>query len=298
MRAFARVVDLGGFAAAARQLNLSPAMITKHVAYLERRTGVRLLHRTTRVVRPTDVGRAYYERCVELLAGIEDAERAAGAALSQPQGVLRITVPVEFGNAHFAGMVAEFMVQYPDITVELDFTNRVVNLIEEGFDLAVRIAKSLDSGLYGRKIATSHFHAVASPRFLKDHGRLASPAALAKCDCLCFAIPHPWDEWSFVKNGRTTQVKVKRRLLSSSSEALRFAACHDLGVALLPSFVCGADLRSGTLVSLLPDYERGSLGIFVLYPQKRALSAKLRVFLEFLATRMGSDPERDLWAPK
>jgi len=295
MRAFVRVVELGGFAAAARSLGLSPAMVTKHVAHLESRTGARLLNRTTRQVRTTEAGQAYYERCVELMAGIEEAESAAGAATAQPRGTLRVTAPVEFGNAHLAGLAAQFMQREAAVTLMLDFSNRVVDIVEEGYDVAIRIAESLDTRLAGRKLATSRMHAVASPQYLRRHGRPRTPAALADRPGLCFAVPAPRDTWRFAREGRALKVAVNARLLSTSSEALRHAAGVGAGVAVLPSFVCGEDLRAGRLVSLFPDYDAGALGIYAVYPHRRLLAAKVRAFLDLLVERFGADPEADPW---
>lgn len=295
MRAFVRVVELGSFAAAARNLDLSPAMITKHVGHLESRTGARLLSRTTRQVRPTDVGIAYFDRCVAILAGIEEAESLASADTAEPRGTLKITAPVEFGNTHLAPIAAEFMQRHPQIVLVLDFSNRVVDVVQEGYDVAIRVARSLDTSLIGRRLATSRFHVVASPDYLERHGRPATPQQLAEHACLTFAVPAPWDEWHFVGNGETISVKMNARLLSTSSEALRLAAKTGAGVSALPTFVCGQDLREGTLVSLFPEYDAGSLGIYALFLQRRFLPARVRVFIDFLAARLSASPDTDPW---
>lgn len=297
MRAFARVVELGGFTAAARSLNISPAMVTKHIAHLEDRVGARLLNRTTRQVRPTDAGQDYLERCLALLAGIEEAESIAGAATRAPKGTLRVTAPVEFGNAHLAPLVTPFMQRYPDITLALDFTNRLVDLVQEGYDVAIRIAQTLDTGLIGRRLATSRFHVVASPAYLERHGRPPTPQAVAEHACLTFGLPTLWSEWPFARDGATTKVRIESRLISTSSEALRRAACEGAGISWLPTFVCGGDLRSGALISLFPAYDIGALGIYALYPHRQFLPVRTRAFLDFLAQQIGSDPDLDPWAP-
>lgn len=297
MRAFARVVELGSFAAAARALDLSPAMVTKHVDHLERRTGARLLTRTTRHVRATEAGQAYYERCVALLAGIEEAETLAGADTAEPRGRLRLTAPVEFGNAHLAPLVGTFLERHAGIDLDLDFSNRVVDIVQEGFDLAIRVATSLDTALVGRRLATSRFHVVASPGYLARHGRPAAPTALAAHACLAFTVPTPRDEWRLTKDGETVAVSIAPRLRSTSSEALRLAACGGAGISWLPSFVCGGDLRAGSLVSLFPDHDAGSLGVYALFPHRRFLPVRVRLFLDFLAERLGGDPDADPWAP-
>ena len=295
MRAFARVVELSSFAAAARSLALSPTMITKHVVHLEGRVGARLLNRTTRHVRPTEAGQAYYERCTELLTGIEEAENAAGAVTAEPRGTLRVTAPVEFGNAHLAPLIAQFLRRYPETALMLDFTNRFADIVEEGYDLAIRIAKTLDSTLVARKLATSRMHVVASPEYLQRRGKPRTPQALKDHDCLCFNVPVAWDEWAFAKDGESFTVKVKGRLLSTSSETLRHAASIGAGVSWLPSFVCGEDLRAGRLVSLFPQLGAVSLNVYALYPHRKFLSAKVRAFIDFLVEKLGGAPGADPW---
>jgi len=288
MRAFVRVVELGSFAAAARSLNLSPGMVTKHVGHLEERTGARLLNRTTRLVRPTEAGAAYFERCTAILASVEEAESLAGEDTAIPRGTLKVTAPVEFGNTHLAPIAADFMQQHPQIKLVLDFSNRVVDLVQEGYDVAIRVAQSLDTALVGRQLAVSRFHIVASPRYLEKHGRPETPQALAEHACLTFAVPTSWDEWRFTRDGETTKVKISPRMLSTSSEALRLAAKTGAGLSALPTFVCGRDLRDGSLVSLFPDHDAGALGIYALYLQRRFLPNRVRVFLDFLTERIGS----------
>lgn len=296
MCAFVRVVELGSFAAAARSLNLSPGMVTKHIGHLESRTGARLLNRTTRQVRPTEAGAAYFDRCVALLAGIEEAESLASEDTTVPRGTLKVTAPVEFGNAHLAPLVAEFMQQHPQIKLVLDFSNRVVDLVQEGYDVAIRVAQSLDTTLVGRRLATSHFHVVASPHYLATHGRPETPKALADHACLTFAVPTPWDAWQFTRDGETTTVKINARMLSTSSEALRLAAKTGAGISVLPTFVCGQDLRDGTLISLFPDHDAGALGIYVLFLQRQFLPSRARLFIDFLNERIGADSTADPWA--
>lgn len=297
MQTFVRVVESGGFAAAARSLGMSPAMVTKHVNHLEERVGARLLNRTTRHVRLTDAGQLYFERCTAILAGIEEAESLAGADRSELGGTLRITAPVEFGNLHLGPIAAEFMRRHPGIDLVLDFSNRSVDLVQEGYDLAVRIASALDTALIGRRIATSHFHAVASPVYLARYGRPAEPADLAGHACFTFAVPAVLDRWRFSRFGETVEVRIRPRLVSSSSEVLRLTARAGTGISLLPTFVCGGDLKDGSLVSLFPDYDCGELGIYVLFPHRQFLPSRVCAFMEFLRESLGADPHADPWAP-
>lgn len=295
MRAFARVVELGGFAAAARSLELSPAMVTKHVAHLEARIGARLLNRTTRRVAPTDAGRAYFERCQELLQGIAEAEAAAGAATQVPRGTLRITAPVEFGDRHLAGLAGEYMRAQPGVAVSLHLSNRVVDVIDEGFDLALRVAPALDSSLVARKLASSRLLVLAAPAYLERRGRPRRPAQLVQHDCLCFGVPAVMDEWRFARRGAVQTVKLAPRMVSNSSESLRAAACEGTGITLLPTFLAAEDVRAGRLVPVFRELDSGRLGIYAVYPHRKYLSAKVRGFLELLRSRYGDDPERDPW---
>lgn len=295
MRAFVRVVELGSFAAAARSLGMSPAMVTKHVAHLEARTGARLLNRTTRQVRPTDVGEAYHARCVALLAGVEEAEAEAGARTTEPSGTLRITAPVEFGNAHLAPLMGVFMTLHPRIEIVLDLTNRAVDLVQEGFDVAIRIARSLDTGLVGKRLATSRFHVVASPGYLRAHGRPTEPKDLARHACLTFGLPAPREVWPFERDGRLEEVRIRPRLISTSAEVLCRAARDGAGITWLPSFVCGAELKAGTLVSLFPGHATGSLVIWALIPHRRLLPARTRAFLDHLVDALSGGPDVDPW---
>lgn len=293
MRAFARVVELGGFAPAARSLGISAAMVAKHVAHLEARTGARLLDRTTRAVRPTPAGQVYAERVQAILAGIEEAESAAGADTAEARGTLRLTAPVELGAQHIAPVIAAFMLSQPGIQVVADFSNRPVDLVQEGYDLAIRVASELDTALVGRKLATTRFHVVASPGCLAREGTPDRPEALAGLPCLSFAVPAPRLEWGEAG----ARVRIAPRLLSSSAEALRVAALAGLGFAWLPSFVCGADIAAGRLVPVLAGHAWGSLGVHALYPHRRLLPSRLRLFLDLLIAKFGREPEGDPWAP-
>jgi len=263
MRVFVRVVELGGFNAAGRACGMSAAMVAKHVAHLEERTGARLLDRTTRSVRPTPEGLLYLEKAV----------------------------------AHLAPLLVEFMSQHVGISVVADFTNRTVDLVQEGFDLAIRVAPSLDTALIGRKLATTRFCVVASPDFISRQGVPGTPGALSDLPALTFSQPTPRLEWPWRRADSEGKVRIAPRLVSSSAEALRLAALSGLGISWLPTFVCGRDLHQGRLVALLQDCDWGSLGVHVLYPHRRFVPNRLRLFIDFLAARLGGDPSGDPWAP-
>lgn len=295
MRVFVRIVELGGFSAAARALDLSPTMATKHLQALEARLRTRLLHRSTRRLSTTEVGRAYYERCVELLAGFDEAEQMAHGQSTEPQGELRLSAPTEFGFAHLAPIVLEYLRRHPATTVHLDCGNRVVDLIEEGYDLVVRVAQTMDSRLVARPLARSRLRVVAAPAYLAQTGRPAAPEDVASHTCLCFAVPQPWKRWAFEHGGERVEIDVPVRLQSSSSETLRRAALAGAGVSLLPTFLVGDDVRAGTLVDLFPAMEHGHLTVTALYPTRRFVSPKVRSMVELLIERYGGDARIDPW---
>lgn len=296
MRTYVRVVELGGFNAAARATGMSPAMVAKHVGHLEGRTGVRLLDRTTRSVRPTPEGQLYFEKVTAILDAIDEAEGVIGVDVRAARGTLRLTAPVELGQDHLAPLVVDFMSRHPAISVVADFTNRKVDLVQEGFDVAIRVAPALDTALIGRKLATSRFHVVASPDCIACHGIPASPSALAAMPALTFSQPSPRLDWPWRQDGAEGKVRIAPRLVSTSSETLRLAAVSGAGFSCLPSFVCGRDIRAGRLVSVLCEYDWGSLGVHMLYPHRRFVPGRLRLFVDFLAERLGSVPDGDPWA--
>lgn len=294
MRVFAGVADLGGFAAAARRLEMSPAMVTKHIAHLESRLHATLLIRTTRKVALTEAGARYLRQCQEVLRLVGEAEAELGQQQERPSGTLRVTAPVELGNRHVAPLVAPLLQAHPELAIQFDFTNRVVDLTEEGVDVAVRVAAQLDSSLAGRRIASARLLPVASPAYLARQGRPLQPADLSRHEALVFGIGD-WTRWPYahVGDGHSGAVPMAPRLRSSSSEALRGAALQGAGISLLPTFLVGDDLVAGTLEPLLTDWDFGRLGIHLLYPQRRFRPPRLRVFVDALLARFGDDPLAD-----
>ncbi len=296
MRAFVKVVDLSGFAAAARVMGLSTAMVSKHVAALEARLGVPLLTRTTRRVAPTEAGRRYHAHCTEILLSLDEAEREVGHQAQMAVGCLRVTAPVEFGNLHVAPLLPGLMKQHPGLSVTLDLSNRIVDLAEEGLDAAIRIGLHLDERLRGRHIASSRLRLVAAPSYLRRHGTPKVPAALAGHTTLSFALG-PATHWPFERDGERLEVQVAPRMLSTSSEALRIASVQGQGIALLPTFLVGPDLAAGRLRAVLPQWDQGTLKIYVLYPNRRTQPARLQAFIDALSTRFGAHPLADGFAP-
>jgi DNA-binding transcriptional LysR family regulator len=295
MESFVRVVARGRFTAAAEDLRLSRAMVSKHIQNLEEHLGARLLNRTTRKVSLTEVGRVYHERCAQILADITETESAVGALQAKPRGRLRVNAPVSFGTLHLAALVVDYMAAYPEVTVELTLNDRIVDLIEEGYDLAVRIARLADSSLIARRLAAGRAVVCASPVYLEQHGRPQHPNDLVNHNCLGYSYGLAGGEWRFDGPEGPASVRVQGNLEANNGDALRAAALRGAGVALLPSFIVGADLAAERLVPLLPGYRVPEFAIHVVYPPGRHLSAKVRSFVDFLVPRCGERPAWDAW---
>jgi DNA-binding transcriptional LysR family regulator len=298
MRVFARVAQLGGFSAAARDLHLSGAAVTKHVAALEERVGARLLARTTRSVSLTEAGRVYLERCLECLQAFEDADSSVSELSGEPRGLLRVTTPVEFGNMHMPPLIAAFTARHPQITVDLHVSNRVLDLVEQNVDLAIRFAATLDAGYVARHIASSRVGIWASQAYLRKHGHPKKPEDLARHPCLLFSEPVVRDEWVFTRGKKQARVKLTPSMVSNSGEALMECACLGMGIALAPSMLAAAEWVAGRVEPLLPEWTTLTGKLYACYPHRRHLSAKVRALLDFLRATYGDDPSRDPWWPE
>jgi DNA-binding transcriptional LysR family regulator len=293
---FARVVANGSFAAAARQLNMSPAAVSTHIQALEARLGTRLLNRTTRSVGLTEVGQAFYERAAHILAELEETERMAGEQQKAPKGVLRVNVTPSFGDLHVATAVADFAAKYPEISIELIATARFVDLIEEGFDLAVRTEPPPESSLIARRIAPVRLVVCGAPDYLEKRGTPQRLSDLAAHNCLRFSELSFRDEWRMTgPDGKETQVPVDGNLRANTTVALRAAALRGQGLVLLPTFIVGDDLKTGRLIPVLNEFAPPDAAIRAMYPHSRHLSAKVRIFTDFLVDRFGNDPDWDDW---
>jgi DNA-binding transcriptional LysR family regulator len=282
LTAFVRVVDSGGFSAASRKLNMSTTMVSNHVQALEERLGVRLLNRTTRKVSLTEVGQAYYDRCTQILSDIEQADDIAGATQSTPRGTLRIhshTHVVPF----IAQVVADFLKTYAEASVDHSIGERDVDLIDEGFDLAVRMVPPPDSSLIVRRLATWRHVLCCSPSYLEKHGRPEQLSDLATRNCIRHANYPFGDEWHFVdRKGAPATVKVSGNLVTNSGETLRQAALQGVGVTLGAGFLVRDDLDAGRLIRLLPEYRTVEITMNAVYPHRHHLSAKVRTFIDML----------------
>lgn len=291
MRTFRRVVELQSFSAAANDQRLSNGAVSKQVAELEARLGVTLLTRTTRRLRLTDAGRAYYERCARILDDIEETELALGAHQATPRGSLKINCPMSLGLLHIAPLIPVFAERYPDIQLELVMNDRRVALIEEGFDVALRAGDPLeDSSLIARRLQSIHRVLCASPGYLKRFGEPTTPEALAEHRCLLYSLGTVPDVWRLGYAGKTIEQRVNATLIANSSIALREALLAGMGIALTPTFVVSADLKAGRLTEIMPTYRPPEQGLYILYPTSRYLSPKVRCFVDFMVDQLGGTP--------
>ncbi|PZO60833.1 MAG: LysR family transcriptional regulator [Phormidesmis priestleyi] len=283
MRAFTEVVNHGGFAAAGRQMGLSRSVVNKLVAQLEADLDVQLLQRTTRMVSPTDMGRAYYSRCVDILAEVAAADVAVSQLRDQPKGSLRINAPMSFGTLHLAEALAHFMTQYPDIQVQLTLSDRFIDLIEEGFDVTLRIAETIDETLVTKTLAPIHRVICASPSYLEKHGTPVHPNELSQHDCLKYGQIATNSQWQLKDSqGKLLNVKLRCKGYSNNGEVLKAQALAGVGITLLPTFILGEALKTGQLITILPDYRPSSLCAYLGYATNRHLSTKVRLLSAFL----------------
>ena len=282
MRTFVLVVDSGSFAGAAKRLQVSPATVTHNVQSLEDHLGAQLLNRTTRKLNLTEVGQGYYELCSRILAEIDDAERCVSAAQTTPRGLLRLNTSIWLARV-VAPFIAEFSTVYPDVSFELIVTDHMVDLVEQGFDLALRGGPLPDSDLISRRLGFAELTLVAAPDYLARHGTPERPQDLASHNCLTLVqLDH---HWRFSGPEGEIEVDVSGNLRSNTLEALRRAAMAGQGICLVPTASVIEELKSGCLVRLLPDYRTTEPVIHALYPASRHLSAKVRVFLDLLVRR-------------
>ena len=285
MAVFVKVVETSSFAATARHLGMSPAMVSRHIQLLEERLGARLLNRTTRRVSPTEVGQIYHERCLRILSELEEADRAASELQSVPRGRLRVTAPMTFGIRHLAPMMADYLRIYPEVAIDLSLDDRCVDLLEEGFDLAIRVGTLADSSLIARRLTLAEMVLCASPDYLKQHGVPKTPRDLEHHNCLAYAFSHSRTEWRFIGPGGTEEtIPVSGRFVANNGDALRIIAREAIGVTVAPRFVVEEEMKAGHLVRLLPEYRTAAFPVHAVYPHSRYLSAKARTFVDFLVS--------------
>jgi DNA-binding transcriptional LysR family regulator len=284
MRAFRQVVDLGSFTAAAQTLGLSKAAVSKQISDLETYLGAALLHRTTRRLNVTEAGRAYFDSCVRLLEEIEAAEAEVRNLQAEPSGRLRVSAPNNFGQAVLGPIICELQKRYPKLAVQFELNDRFVDLLEEGFDVAIRIRTSLpDSTLIARRICPVERIVCAAPSYLKKHGAPKEPRDLTHHNCLIYTLSTSPFEWSFNTPQGHQTVRVDGNIHANNGQLLLDPLRAGAGIALLPAFVVGPDIEAGRLRQILQKFSVNKHDLYVVYPQNRHLSPKVRVFVDLIA---------------
>lgn len=291
LKAFVAVAEHQGFAAAARERGQSRSAVNRFVIALEDELGVQLFNRTTRQVSLTAEGVAFYERAKSILSALEEAERDVGASQHESTGQLRVNAPMSFGTMHLGAAIADFMSEHPKLRIELHLNDRIVDVIEEGFDLAVRIAEPReDTTLVDLRICEVGRVMCASPDYLTAHGRPSHPAELQTHRCLHYGNLPSGTLWRLAGPKGNVGVHVNNVLCSNNGEVLRDAAVKGLGITMVPTFIVGEDLQTGRLVTILNDFHPPQLVLTAIYPPTRYLSAKIRLFTDFLIERFGKSP--------
>lgn len=287
MNAFVKVVSLGSYAEAGRALGLTRSAVSKAVMELEQLLGARLLDRTTRRVSATEAGLAYYESCVDVLARVEETEMQVSRLHDEPRGVLKVNAPVSFGVLHLGPVTGEFMGRYPDLKIELTLNDRFIDPIEEGVDVTIRIGILADSSLIARRLAPARRVLVAAPEYLKRRGVPSSPDDLVQHRCLNYGHTTTLQRWQLTREGRIVSLALNSVLCSNNGDVLRAAALAGQGIANLPTFLVGPDIKAGRLRQVLPAFPPTELAIFALYAPNRYLAAKTRLLIDFLAAHFG-----------
>ena len=293
MRTYATVVSEGSFSKAAERLGRSPQLVSKYVAQLEDRLGVRLLNRSTRRLSVTEAGQAYFERCQGIVAEVDELENAVGNMSEAVRGVLRINAPMTFGMHHLTPAIAEFQAAHPDLRVDLALDDRVIDIVREGFDLAIRIADLEASSLVARRLAPVNLVVCASPAYLERRGRPESPQDLSSHECLGYTYSAARDRWRFTSDNGDEDVQVSGRFCANNGDALRTAALAGHGLIMQPTFIVGDDLRAGRLVRVMPHYRVTALNVYAVYAHRQFLSNKVRAFVDFLGDYFGPAPYWD-----
>ncbi len=290
LEAFVAVVEAGSFVAAGEVLRVSKAAVSRAVLELEKRLGARLLQRTTRRLSITEAGRAYYDRCKQILSELEEADSAVGEVTGHAVGKLRVNAPVSFGIRHLTDVWGAFMARYPQVALEIDLSDRLVDVVDEGFDVVVRISRLVDSTLVHRKLATTRILPCASPAYLAAHGEPAHPDELAAHATIAYEYAAHGDVWRFTGPDGTHEVMTRPRARANSGDTCRGLALAGQGIALEPDFMIGDDLASGRLVHVLPQYAGREIGIYAVYPSRKHLSVKVRALVDFLADVFADPP--------
>lgn len=291
MRAFVAVVEAKGFSSAARKSTMTKALLSKYVAKLEDDLDTRLLQRTTRSVSTTEVGRAYYERCIPLLEELDELESSVQEIHTAPSGELKISAPKSFAELYLIDLISAFSAEYPKIRINLMLTDRTVDLVEEGVDLALRIGKLSDSNLIARKLASIHTVACASPEYLNKYGEPSKPEDLSEHSCIIDSNFSENARWKFSKEGQQTIIPVSYSYYVNSAIAAKELAIRDNGIVLSPIFAVGTDIKAGRLKVILEQYEIETFGLYAVYAHRKHLSTKVRLFIGKAKKHFSDVPE-------
>lgn len=297
MRCFVQVADLQSVTRAADSLNLAPSAVSRRLKDLEARLGAQLLSRTTRRMSLTEAGQVYFQSCQRILGDIEEAEAHVSGKGQRMSGQLRVAAPLSFGLGHLTPAICDFVESHPDLRVDLDASDRVVDLVGEGFDLALRIGILRDSSLIARKLCDVQMICCAAPEFLARRGVPATPEDLRELPCLCYGGTERPDIWRWIDaDGAEQSVQVPMRMRSTNGDINRDAAIRGLGVVLKPSFIVHRALAKGSLVRILPEVAWKGIQIHMVYPETRHLAAKTRAFIDHMRGHIGPEPywEADL----
>ena len=291
---FVQVVRDGSFTKAADRLELSRSVVSKYVTRLEEKLGARLLNRTTRRLSLTEAGRIFYERSRLGLEEIEEAKAEVSRLQGKPRGVLRVNSPMSFGILHVAPLLSEFLAEHPEISIDMNLDDRKVDVIEEGFDVSIRITDLPDSSLVARRLGPCRHAIVAAPSYLEKHGVPKAPDDLRDHNIIAYQYQESATDWHFLgPDKKQITVPVSGSIQMNNSLALREALLGGVGITRTPTFVVGDDVAAGRLITLLPNYEILEVSIYLVYPQRRHLSPKIRAFVDFLAARISSEPYWD-----
>nr|MBP8194925.1 LysR family transcriptional regulator [Azonexus sp.] len=278
--------ELGSFAGAAQQLGVARSVVTRQIAGLEAHLGVKLMARSTRRLTLTSAGTAYLEKCRVILNLVEAAEIGVAEERQTPRGNIRISLPLSFGLKRLAPLLLDFSQRYPEVALDMDYSDRRVNLIEEGIDLSIRVTRRLDAGDVARRIGTSRMRVLASPDYLSRHGQPAHPAELAHHVCLGYTNAGAATTWQFVVDGQLENFPIRSRINANNGDVLTEAAAQGLGIACQPDFIAGSFIAAGRVVEILVDYPGPELGIYAMLPSNRHIPHRVRVLMDFLAARL------------
>lgn len=286
MQVYTSVVELGSFTAAANVFRISPGMVTKHINAIEKRLDATLIKRTTRRLQVTEVGKAYYESCKDILKKIEEAEAGTAILSGNPKGLLKVTASLWFGSISLTPIICDYLNQFPDVSVELSLSDRFVDIIDEHFDVAIRIGELSDSSLIARKLATVELSICASPAYLNKHGTPTKPEDLKSHECLGFTNWRSQSGWKVVEKALTNQGVSRSRFDSNNGQALREAALKGIGIILMPKVLLSHDIQAGQLVEVLKDFTPPSRPVNAVYPKERQTTPKLASFVDYLAEHL------------